>query len=206
MVASAVEKQQERGDVMTRTGIALALASLSCVAVAGPPTVQPVDVTVTNPVLPVEVSNAYPIPVSVTSMPAASSDLTTRHQITFSNSAWDSTTVGTSLIRSSNLEIPSDKVFVLEYAYAEARINPGESVFLSITCQGAGASIGTMAIAIPLTSAGVFATKEFFVGGGPAKCYTGSSAIATLLRNSTASVGSAFSSVSLGGYLIDKPQ
>lgn len=87
--------------------------------------------------------------------------------------------MGTSLIRSSNLGIPSDKVFVLEYAYAEARINPGE---------------------------GVFATKEFFVGGGPAKCCTGSSAMATLLRNSAASVGSASSSVSLGGYLIDKPQ
>lgn len=50
---------------MTRTGIALALASFSGLALAAPPFVldEPVDVTVTNPVLPVEVSNADPIPV-----------------------------------------------------------------------------------------------------------------------------------------------
>jgi hypothetical protein len=41
-------------------------------SVAGPPVVEPVDVTVTNPVLPVEVSNADPIPVSVVQDSAAS--------------------------------------------------------------------------------------------------------------------------------------
>lgn len=38
----------------------------------GPPVTEPVDVFVTNPVLPVEVSNADPIPVSVANLPAAS--------------------------------------------------------------------------------------------------------------------------------------
>lgn len=38
---------------------------LSSAAFAGPPITEPVDVNVTNPVLPVEVSNADPIPVSV---------------------------------------------------------------------------------------------------------------------------------------------
>lgn len=38
----------------------------------GPPVTEPVDVNVTNPVLPVEVSNADPIPVSVANFPAES--------------------------------------------------------------------------------------------------------------------------------------
>lgn len=38
----------------------------------GPPITEPVDVTVTNPVLPVEVSNADPIPVSVSNVPETS--------------------------------------------------------------------------------------------------------------------------------------
>lgn len=187
---------------MSRLIAALALAGVSLVASAAD---KPLPVTVTNPVVPVEVSNADPIPVSVTSIPAASSDLTHRHQFTFGNSEWDATTVGTSLIRSTGLDIPSDKVLLLEYAYAEARVNPGERVFLSITCQ-TSFDIGPVTAPIPLTSAGVFAGKEFFVGGGPMKCYGDSNAMATLVRNSTASVGSAHSSVSLGGYLIDKPE
>lgn len=50
---------------MTRSIIALALASISGLVLAAPPFVPtgPVDVTVTNPVLPVEVANADPIPV-----------------------------------------------------------------------------------------------------------------------------------------------
>lgn len=60
---------------MKRTLFALAIAGLSFSAFAlsppggGPPV--PVDVNVTNQVLPVEVSNADPIPVIVTTQPAS---------------------------------------------------------------------------------------------------------------------------------------
>jgi hypothetical protein len=45
---------------------------LASAAFAAPPLTEPVDVTVTNPVLPVEVSNADPIPVSVANAPEKS--------------------------------------------------------------------------------------------------------------------------------------
>lgn len=48
---------------MTRLMLALAMASFSFDALAVPPVKPPTDVNVTNPVLPVEVSNADPIPV-----------------------------------------------------------------------------------------------------------------------------------------------
>ena len=55
---------------MKRTILGLAIASLSVAALAGPPgPPAPIDVNVTNSVLPVEVSNADPIPVSVSNMP-----------------------------------------------------------------------------------------------------------------------------------------
>jgi hypothetical protein len=58
---------------MKRTILALAIAGLSVAAYAspppggGPPT--PIDVNVTNPVLPVEVSNANPVPVVTANQP-----------------------------------------------------------------------------------------------------------------------------------------
>ena len=51
---------------LTISGI---FASAALAAPPGPPVTEPVDVNVTNPVLPVEVSNADPIPVSVTNIP-----------------------------------------------------------------------------------------------------------------------------------------
>jgi hypothetical protein len=51
---------------MTRRFFALALASFSFVAVAAPPTVQPVDVNVTNTVPAVVVSNTDLLPVTDT--------------------------------------------------------------------------------------------------------------------------------------------
>jgi hypothetical protein len=50
---------------MNRILVALSAVFLPMLSVAAPPITEPVDVNVTNPVLPVEVSNSYPIPVSV---------------------------------------------------------------------------------------------------------------------------------------------
>jgi hypothetical protein len=44
---------------------------LASAAFAKPPITEPVDVVVTNPVVPVEVSNSDPIPVSVSNLPEA---------------------------------------------------------------------------------------------------------------------------------------
>jgi hypothetical protein len=59
---------------MKRTILALAIAGLSFAAYASPPPgggpPGPIDVNVTNPVVPVEVSNADPVPVAVVSQPA----------------------------------------------------------------------------------------------------------------------------------------
>jgi hypothetical protein len=49
--------------------LAFLLAASAYAMPPGPPVTEPVDVTVTNPVLPVEVSNADPIPVSVSNIP-----------------------------------------------------------------------------------------------------------------------------------------
>jgi hypothetical protein len=48
---------------------AFLLAASAYAMPPGPPVTEPVDVTVVNPVLPVEVSNADPIPVSVANIP-----------------------------------------------------------------------------------------------------------------------------------------
>ena len=53
------------GSQMDRMLIALFAVSLPMLSVAAPPITEPVDVIVTNPVLPVEVSNANPIPVAI---------------------------------------------------------------------------------------------------------------------------------------------
>ena len=50
---------------MNRVLVALSAICLPMLSVAAPPITEPVDVNVTNPVLPVEVSNADPIPVSI---------------------------------------------------------------------------------------------------------------------------------------------
>jgi hypothetical protein len=54
-----------RGGIMKNITLAFGLACVSAAAIAAPPLTEPVDVTVANPVLPVEVQNADPIPVAI---------------------------------------------------------------------------------------------------------------------------------------------
>ena len=53
-------------------GLSGLFASAALAGPPGPPVTEPVDVNVTNPVLPVEVSNSDPIPVSVSNIPETS--------------------------------------------------------------------------------------------------------------------------------------
>jgi hypothetical protein len=55
---------------MKRILVALSTVFLPMLSLAAPPITEPVDVNVTNPVLQVEVSNADPIPVAVSSSSA----------------------------------------------------------------------------------------------------------------------------------------
>jgi hypothetical protein len=106
---------------------------------------EPVDVTVTNAVIPVEVSNADPVPVEVVSLPLPVSELpANRYQKTVSVDEWNVTTPGNSLITISGsiLGIPSDKILVLEFVSVQALVNSGDNVLADITCQGAGINIG----------------------------------------------------------------
>lgn len=195
---------------MRRTAIALIAAGIPMLVHAAPPFAPPVAVEVINPVLPVEVSNADPIPVGVASLPLDPSEVpANRYQITLSVDTWTDSTVGSSFISISgaSLSIPDDKILVLEFVYAQARVNPGNKAYMLVTCQGAGSDIGTSSIPTPLAATGVFGARELLVGGGPVKCYTGSSMIVSLVRDSATPAGFTRSGeVSLVGYLMDKPQ
>jgi hypothetical protein len=195
---------------MRRTAIALIAAVIPMLVHAAPPFTKPVEVEVINPVLPVEVSNAEPIPVGVASLPLKPSEVpANRYQITLAVDAWRDSTVGSSLIQisGSGLSIPDDKILVLEFVYAQARVNPGDKAFLEITCQGAASTIGAANVTMPLAATGIFGAREFLVGGGPVKCYSGSSMIVTLVRDSAIPAGLTRSGqVSLIGYLMDEPQ
>lgn len=188
---------------MKRSMLALALVSFSIVASAAD---KPLPVTVANPVLPVEVSNADPIPV----LPTTPSEIpANRYQISLSVDTWTDSGVGSSYITisGSSLAIPSDKILVLEFVYSEARVNPGDKANLEITCQGASSTIGLANVRVPLAAAGIFGGRESLIGGGATMCYSGSSMIISLLRDSAVPAGSIRSGqISLVGYLIDKPQ
>ena len=126
-------------------GSAFSALLASAAFAAGPPLNEPVDVTVTNAVIPVEVSNADPVPVEVVSLPLPVSELpANRYQKTVSVDEWNVTTPGNSLITISGsiLGIPSDKILVLEFVSVQALVNSGDNVLADITCQGAGINIG----------------------------------------------------------------
>lgn len=198
---------------MKRTLLALAIAGLSVAAYASPPPgggpPGPIDVNVTNPVLPVEVSNDEPIPVVATT---PSGVVANRYQRSWLVDAWsNSGTTGYSniTISSSSLGIPSDKILVVESAYAEALVNPGDKAYVEIVCQGASpdVTISVAYVRMPLTSAGTYSGYERLIGGGAILCYAGSDTFIMFYRDSAvAAYGYNSGRISLIGYLVDKPQ
>lgn len=92
---------------MTRSLIALALAGASSLGLAAPPN-PTVNVNVTNPVLPVEVSNADPVPVR--DADAAAREPFQRQTTT--------TAFNTSASSAEIVTVPADKVLVIEHASA----------------------------------------------------------------------------------------
>ena len=111
---------------MTRSLLVLALAGASSVGLAAPPD-RTIDVNVTNQVLPVEVSNADPVPVRDVDA-AAREPFQTQTISTAFNSSSSSAEIVT---------VPADKFLVIEHA--SAWINSSNDNGLASVSIGSGA-------------------------------------------------------------------
>lgn len=152
---------------MRRTLLTLAIAGLSVAAYAAPPPgggpLTPVDVNVTNSVLPVEVSNTSPVPVSgvVTSADnPALSPVTLRASFNF-----------TALNNQALLTtVPAGKRLVIDYvSYYSGGSSAGELVFLSLRNGEFGPLLMIAEINPPHASASAGLTIQD--GSQPAKAY-----------------------------------
>jgi hypothetical protein len=103
-------------------------------------------------------------------------------------------------------QIPDGKILIIQHISARARINRGESVNVSVTCQGSnGINVGGLAEhQLLLQPVGVFDNLERLAGSSPFRCYTGGNMIVSFQRNSSAVISALVSAeFSVTGLLVD---
>jgi hypothetical protein len=106
------------------------------------------------------------------------------YQRSVNTSVWTNSGTGTtSFVNfSGNWSIPAGKVLVVEHVSVRVRVNAGERITVSLTCQGTPA--GLSAHRLVLTSQGTFDGFEHLVGTTPLRCYTSNQMIVNIVRNS----------------------
>jgi hypothetical protein len=147
----------------------------------------------------VDIVNPLPVPVRTT-VPAAP------HQRSVNSNVWTNAGSGTtSFINFSGLwGIPAGRVFVVEHVSLRVRVNPGERISVSVTCQGTPA--GLSAHRLVLTSQGTFDGFEHLAGTTPLRCYTNNSLLVNIIRNSQKPLTLvANTEFSVSGFLADVP-
>jgi hypothetical protein len=103
--------------------------------------------------------------------------------------------------------IPANKILVVEHVSARVRVNPGEKVNVSITCQSSATiNLGLSEHQLVLTSVGQFDGLERLVGSMPLRCYTTSTLLVGLVRNAVGTVSPGLTEVAVSGFLVDPPK
>jgi len=172
----------------------LATTSLALLLIA------PLVATAEKPTL-VEVVNADPIPVTVSSLPSEE-----RYQRTLTWDAWSPFNNGTSgRSFSGNWDIPDDKILVIEYISARVSVNPGDMAYFDGICQGA--DVLPAHVLLPLSTVGKYGAYDTMIGGVAAACYAGNSLIIDVRRNSDVPAATTDAvTVSVVGHFVDRPQ
>ena len=103
--------------------------------------------------------------------------------------------------------IPADKILVVEHVSARVRVNPGEKVNVSITCQSSGTiNVGLTEHQLVLTPVGQFDGLERLVGSMPLRCYTTGSFLVGFVRNGVGTVSPGLTEFAVTGFLVDPPK
>jgi hypothetical protein len=105
--------------------------------------------------------------------------------------------------------IPDGKILVIEHISARARVNRGEAVNVSVTCQGSGTvNVGGLAEhQLILQSAGIFDNLDRLVGSSPFRCYSSNKMSVTFVRNSSSLIpGIVSAEFAVTGFLVDPPK
>lgn len=148
---------------------------------------------------PVKIVEPLPLPVQKT-VPAEP------HQQTINTAVWTDSDDGTRSFASffNTWSIPAGRVLVGEHVSVIVRVNPGEKVSVSITCQGTPA--GLSGHRLPLTLQGTFGGFDHLVGTAPLRCYTSNQMVVSFVRNSTAPLTlNANTEFAVSGFLADIP-